>query len=421
MRSAALGAIGLSLALSACQTVPAPPTGPSLDQHLDEMLTWFPGVYDNFEQIESERAADLDTGLRHRHLNHTFYPVAIPGIPGRLLYAQQYQHHDPADLFRQRIYSFEPDAEEDAIRLTIYTPESPGALIDIHLSPDRQAAMDPDDFILKPGCEVYWKRAADQFEGYLKPKACSYYSMRYETQVYLEETLTLRRDALLLNDRGIDGYGNLVFGVDDKGPTLNLKQTAFSPLDVELQEIARLMSGDYFSDAEGGAREGRPIYMRVRNIVPPFGKRHAMYAEMRHDGPDGDFYRQLVYLFDEANARSENRMQAYRVADKKAAAKLIEDPSAFADGKVETTSPLSEDCYTVWSPTAAGYTSWIDPDRCIITGRRGEQRRIESRTDITPDAIAQLERGYSLERELLFGNPTGEQYIWPRVSPGEMD
>ena len=231
MRSTVLSAIGLSLVLSACQTMPTASTGPALDQHLDEMLTWFPGVYDNFEQIESERESDLEANLRHRHLNHTFYPVAIPGIPGRQLYAQQYQHHDPANLYRQRIYSFEPDAEEDAIRLTIYTPESPDALTDIHLSPDRQAAMTADDFILKPGCEVYWKRAEDQFEGYLTPKACSYYSTRYETQVYLEETLTLRRDALLLNDRGVDGDGNLIFGVDDKGPTLNLKQTDFSQLD----------------------------------------------------------------------------------------------------------------------------------------------------------------------------------------------
>ncbi len=414
-------ALSLGFGLSACQSVPVSVPDRSLAEDLDEMLAWFPGVYDNFEQIETERESDLDPALRHRHLNHTFYPVEISGIPGRQLYAQQYQHHDPADLYRQRIYSFEPDFEEGAVKLTIYTPNDPGALTDIHLSQARQAAMSVDDFILKPGCDVYWKRANDQFEGYLKPKACSYYSTRYETQVYLEETLTLRRDALLLNDRGLDAEGNLVFGVDDKGPTINLKQNSFSQLDVELQEIARLMSGDYFSDAEGGAREGRPIYMRVRNITPPIGKRHAMYAEMRHDGPDGDFYRQLIYLFDEAGARKENQMQAFRVADKELAATLIDDPTAFADGRVEITSPLSDDCYTVWSRTEDGYSSWIDPERCVITGRRGDQRRIESRTDITKDAIAQLERGYSLDRELLFGNATGEPYIWPRVSPGELD
>lgn len=421
MRPLAIAAVGLGLALSACQTAHSPSADAALSQDLEEMLAWFPGVYDNIEQIESERQAMLESELRHRHLNHTFYPVEIPGIPGQQLYAQQYQHHDPANLYRQRIYSFEPDLEEGAIRLTIYTPHAPETLTDIHLMPERLAAMQAEDFILKPGCEVFWTRAEDQFEGYLKPKACSYYSTRYETQVYLEETLTLRRDALLLNDRGVDGDGNLVFGVDDKAPTINLKQSKFSKLDVELQEIARLMSGDYFSDAEGGAREGRPIYMRVRNITPPIGQRHAMYAEMRHDGPDGDFYRQLIYLFDEADARGENRMQAYRVTDEDAAAGLITDPSAFADGRIEIGLPLSDDCYTVWSRTEAGYTSWIDPERCIITGKRGDQRRIESRTDITPDAIAQLERGYTLDRELLFGNATGEQYIWPRVSPDDTD
>ncbi|MEO1187974.1 MAG: CpcT/CpeT family chromophore lyase, partial [Pseudomonadota bacterium] len=100
-------ALSLGFGLSACQSVPASTPDRSLAEDLDEMLAWFPGVYDNFEQIETERESDFAPALRHRHLNHTFYPVEISGIPGRQLYAQQYQHHDPADLYRQRIYSFE--------------------------------------------------------------------------------------------------------------------------------------------------------------------------------------------------------------------------------------------------------------------------------------------------------------------------
>jgi len=421
MRGALAIVIGLGFGVPACQSIPSQPPATDLKADLDEMLTWFPGVYDNYQQIEDERLSDLKTSLRHRHLNHTFHPVSIPGIPGRQLYAQQYQHHDPADLYRQRIYSFEPDAEEGAVRLTIYTPNDPSQLTDIHLAPERQAALSAGDFILKPGCEVYWTKNSDAFEGYLKERACSYYSTRYETQVFLEETLTLRRDALLLNDRGVDGDGNLVFGVDDRGPTVNLKQTEFTSLDVELQEITRLLSGDYFSDAEGGAREGRPIYMRVRNITPPIGQRHAMYAEMRHDGPDGPHYRQLIYLFDGSGTRTENRMQAYRVTDAAAAASLIDDPTGLARGVVETSEPLSEDCYTTWHRSETGYASWIDPARCVITGKRGDQRRIESRTEISQAAIGQLERGYTLDNELLFGNANGELYIWPRVKPDQTD
>ena len=46
---------------------------------------------------------------------------------------------------------------------------------------------------------------------------------------------------------------------------------------------------------------------------------------------------------------------------------------------------------------------------------------IESRTQITQDAIGQLERGYSLDGDLLFGNADGALYIWPRVIPEPMD
>ncbi len=409
-----------ALILAACQTGTAPTASASLDADLNELLSWFPGVYDNRLQVSEERSRDLPSELRHRHTNHTFYPVKIAGIPGRQLYAQQYQHYDPDDLYRQRIYAFEPDLEEDAVRLTIYTPKDPRALIDLHHHPETQAALSADDFILKPGCEVYWTRAEDQYEGYLKPKACSYYSSRFETQVFLEETLVLRQDALLLNDRGVDSSGQLVFGVDDKGPTINLKQAERTALDVELQALTRSMQGDYFSDAEGGAREGRPIYQRIRNITPPDGHSHAMYSEMRHDGPDGEYYRQLIYLFDEAPDRTENRMQALRVADPGAAAMLIETPDALATGIVETTSAIADTCYTVWQQNADGFSGWIDPQRCVITGKRGDQRRIESRTQIMPSSIGQLERGFSIEGTLLFGTPTDDPYIWPRVEPGSV-
>lgn len=403
---------------AACQTAPPSSDHEKLQSELDELLSWFPGVYDNQAQVTEQRRSAVSMELRHRHTNHTFYPVEISGIPGRLLYAQQFQNHDPADLYRQRIYAFEPDSEEDAIRLTIYTPNSPGELVDLHLSPEKQAALSAGDFFLKPGCEVYWKRGDTQFDGYLKPKSCSYYSSRFETQVYLEETLTLRQDALLLNDRAVDENGNLVFGVDDKGPTINGKQTERSKLDRELQALTRQLQGDYFSAANDGAREGRPIYQRIRNITPPDGHRHAMYSEMRHDGPEGEIYRQLIYLFDETPDRTTNTMQALRVADPEAAEKLVSDPSALAEGNVETRSPIAEGCFTVWSKTRDGFSGWIDPERCVITGRSGDQRRIEAMTSISDDAIGQLERGFTLEGEIVFGSASDDLFIWPRVGPG---
>lgn len=188
-------------------------------------------------------------------------------------------------------------------------------------------------------------------------------------------------------------------------------------LDGELDALAALLVGDYFSASDGGAREGRAIYLRIRAIEPPAGRRHALYAEMRHDGPAGEFYRQGIYLFDEQAGRTANRMTVIGVADQPAAARLIDDPGALRRGEVATTPPLADGCEMTWLREAEAFVGRIDPQRCRIIGKRGDPRGIEAVTRIAPDAIGQLERGYAPDGTLLFGDPDGRLYRWPRVMP----
>ncbi len=196
----------------------------AIQQDLDTLLTWFPGAYDNHQQVYTEFVNDLPAEKRHRQTHHIFHPVDLSFIPGRQLYAEQSQHYDREDIYRQRIYSFEEDEDEKAIRLTIYTPKEPDKLTGLHLDPSKAKDFHLDDFVLKPGCEVYWKKQDDEFHGYLKDNACSYYSEKFKKRVYLNETLILRRDALLLDDAAVDEAGLPVFGVHDKGPTINKKE-----------------------------------------------------------------------------------------------------------------------------------------------------------------------------------------------------
>ncbi len=195
-----------------------------LEQDLDKLLNWFPGEYDNHQQVYKEAVDSFPIEKRHRQTHHIFFPVELNFIEGREIYAQQSQHYDLNNIYRQRIYAFQIDSIEQAIRLTIYTPKEPKKLKDAHLNPVLFEGLTIDDFFLKPGCDVYWKRNGEQFEGYLQENACSYFSKRFNTEVFLNETLILRKDALLLDDTAVDSSGNLVFGVNDKGPTINLKE-----------------------------------------------------------------------------------------------------------------------------------------------------------------------------------------------------
>ena len=181
-----------------------------------------------------------------------------------------------------------------------------------------------------------------------------------------------------------------------------------------LQDLTQLLIGDYFSAADGGVKEGRPIYMRIRSIQSPMPEKVALYAEMRHDSAGGELYRQRAYLFD-ITATDPIVMQALTFDDPAAAASLVNDPAVWVRSNLTTKIALVEGCDTRWIRDADGFLGTVDPTTCVITGKRGDQRRIESQTKITRKFVGQLERGYDISGKLLFGNADGELYIWPRV------
>ena len=182
----------------------------------------------------------------------------------------------------------------------------------------------------------------------------------------------------------------------------------------DLQQLTELLVGDYYSAADGGVRAGRPIYMRIRTIAAPVASTVALYAEMRHDGVAGELYRQRVYLF-ESVPTAPLAMQALVFDDQLQAMGLIDDPDLWVRSGWTTRLALVEGCETHWVREQDGFMGRVDPETCVNTGKRGDRRRIESKTLITPEYIGQLEKGYDIDGRVLFGNETDELYVWPRV------
>ena len=89
---------------------------------------------------------------------------------------QQHLNDDPAQIYRQRIYTFQPDYDEGAIRLTIDIPNDVALLVDAHLDPTKLLGLSPEKTRVLPGCDVLWRRQANHFVGYMQPNACSYVS-----------------------------------------------------------------------------------------------------------------------------------------------------------------------------------------------------------------------------------------------------
>ena len=197
------------------------------------------------------------------------------------------------------------------------------------------------------------------------------------------------------------------------------KAPAARTADQELTELVALYIGSYLSRPDQGARDARPILMRVAAVSPPAGHGWALYSEMRHDGIDGEIYRQNLLLFDEAPERTGNTMTSLGFTDREAAAALIDDPGLLAAGQLSTVEALGPGCTMSFKREGEGFFGRIDPKTCVITGKRGEARHIEAQTLLRRDAIEQLERGYSADGQLLFGNKDGIRYVWPRIDLSE--
>jgi len=198
-----------------------------LDKDLRAMMVWFPGVYDNQEQVYFEREQEVDEALRHERIHHVSEPVDPAAFGEHVFYVQQQLNDDPAQVYRQRIYAFRPDYDEGAIRLTIHIPNDVASLVDAHLDPTKLTGLLPEQTRVMPGCDAFWRRQANHFVGYMQPNACSYVSSKSGKRTIFNDDLLLTEEALWISDRAQDEEGNRVFGLPTGMPHKNRKARGF--------------------------------------------------------------------------------------------------------------------------------------------------------------------------------------------------
>lgn len=217
----ALAAVMAASVVAAQTSVPTParegiPQAPFaagvLDRDFAQLLTWFDGDFDNAEQVLFADELGYAKDAVPQRIHSTFKPVRLPAFGDHVFYVQQYADNDPKRIYRQRIYSFSIDKAEGAIRLDIYTPKNAAALVDAHLDQTKLAALTKADVEARPGCEVFWRRNANQFTGYMKPGACRYASKQSGKTIVITDNLLLSQDEIWIADQAVDDKGVYVFG-----------------------------------------------------------------------------------------------------------------------------------------------------------------------------------------------------------------
>lgn len=198
-----------------------------LDRDFRTFLEWFPGVYDNQEQVYFDEEQGVPEEERHERIHHTFAPVDLPAFGEHVFYVQQYLDDDPAKIYRQRIYVFTADYVENAIRLSIHTPHDVASLIDAHIDSSKLDGLTPEQTRHLPGCDVFWTKRAAEFDGQMKAGECSFVSQRSGKRIIIDDDLVLSQDAIWISDRAEDEDGNYVFGNKAGIPHKNIKARRF--------------------------------------------------------------------------------------------------------------------------------------------------------------------------------------------------
>jgi hypothetical protein len=221
IRLKSFGFIGIFLLLSIALIGQKKEKKAKENSDLTLMKTWFAGEYNNYQQVHKEKEDSVKKELIHEHIHSIFEPVTIPWLGTDVYYVKQYMDNDPKKVYRQRVYSFSENKTEKAIQLDIYSFKDKtldSIYTNAHKEKSLFANLTKDQLTSSPGCEVFWKKNADHFIGYMKPRACNFISKRSGKRIFITDSLILNDKEIWIRDEAEDEDGNYVFGHRGKIP-----------------------------------------------------------------------------------------------------------------------------------------------------------------------------------------------------------
>lgn len=209
MPRALFAALALAVVAPSLRAQPAIP----LERQMAQLLQWFPGEFDNNQQVVTER--ETKAANPHEWIHSHFVRVTQPQLGDAVFYVEQYLDGDPTKIYRQRLYTFTPDNSAGAIVLRIYSFPDEAVVRGAHLDPSKLNGLQLAQLRALPGCEVSWRFDGKRFTGSMREKACRIVSRTSGKPIFISDDLTLTADEIWISDRAVDEEGKRVFGHPD--------------------------------------------------------------------------------------------------------------------------------------------------------------------------------------------------------------
>jgi hypothetical protein len=163
MGKALLGCWVIAVALCGCAS-----TQQKADEDLQELVTMFPGHYDNSAQVQSDRARGLQPP--HEAVALDIVPIEAIMIGENVFYVQESILGEPNRVLSQKLIMF--GVVKKQIVQTDFALAEPHRWRNGQSNPDLFKGIMTQDVRTTKGCSLRWKRADGKFVGTNDPKTC---------------------------------------------------------------------------------------------------------------------------------------------------------------------------------------------------------------------------------------------------------
>ena len=163
------------------------------EEELTQLLAWLPGRYEGGAQTESDTRRGLEPP--HERIALVIIRVYTPRLGHQVLFAQESASDDPRRVMSERMLSFKVDDERGIVE-TVYTFREPLRWRDGQEHPELFTAVTVEDVLSARGCELAWKKSAEEFTATQDPRRCSEAARAARTQPAAE----LTADLLVMGD-----------------------------------------------------------------------------------------------------------------------------------------------------------------------------------------------------------------------------
>ena len=142
-----------------------------MDKEVIAVMSMWPGDYDNREQVQ----IDTDMGRAkgdHTRLHAAVRKVDLPELGPHLLYVEDYNNNDAAQIVRHGIYEVMADNNGKSVRIKIYQFKDPAKWRGASNDLSKLKGLTRADLTESAGCDLTLKRDGDAFGGGTTAKTC---------------------------------------------------------------------------------------------------------------------------------------------------------------------------------------------------------------------------------------------------------